>query len=123
MEAESRRGKDLGRPSERRGVPTSGFGMPTGVEEAYRALVVAVVRKAAVDYAEGVRLSLKARCRVGSRRASTIAYRAASAKSFFSSGRCRSFCDIDGEYLMREIEGEVMDELKSETRAVFCFGG
>lgn len=123
MEAESRRGKDLGRPSERRGVPTSGFGMLTGVEEAYRALAVAVVREAAKDYAEGVRLSLKAKCRVGSRRASTIAYRAASAMSFFLSGRCRAFCDIDGEYLMREIEREVRDELKSAARAVSFFGG
>lgn len=57
MEEASRRGKELSRPWGGRSPATSGFGLLTGVEEAYRALAVEVVKAAVVDYAEGVRLS------------------------------------------------------------------
>lgn len=123
MEEASRRGKDLSRPSGGRSPATSGFGLLTGVEEAYRGLGVEVVKAAVVDYAEGVGLRLKRRRIVESRSYGETMYRAASAESFFKSGRSRLFCDIDGEYLMRVTERMVRDELKSETRAVSCFGG
>lgn len=123
MEEASRRGKDLSRPWGDRSPATSGFGLLTGVEEAYRALAVEVVKAAVVDYAEGVRLRLKRRRMVESRSHGATMYRAATAERFFTSGRSRLFCDIDGEYLMREIEKGVEDELKRAARAVSCFGG
>ena len=99
------------------------IGMLTGVEEAYRALAVEVVKAAVVDYAEGVRLRLKRRRRVESRSHGATMYRATTAERFFTSGRSRLFCDIDGGYLMRETERMVRNEYKSEARAVSCFGG
>ena len=104
MEEASRRGKDLSRPWGGRSPATSGFGMLTGVEEAYRALAVEVVK-------------------VESRSHGATMYRATTAERFFTSGRSRLFCDIDGEYLMRETERMVSDELKGEARAVSCSGG
>ena len=97
--------------------------MLTGVEEAYRALAVEVVKAAVVDYAEGVRLRLKRRRKVESRSHGATMYRATTAERFFTSGRSRLFCDIDGGYLMRETERMVRSEHKSETRAVPCLGG
>ena len=123
MEESSRRGKDLSRPWGDRSPATSGFGLLTGVEEAHRGLGVEVVKAAVVDYAEGVRLRLKRRRIVESRSHSATMYLAATAESFFKSGRSRIYCDIDGEYLMRETERMVRDELKREARAVPCFGG
>lgn len=114
MEEASRRGKDLSRPWGGRSPATSGFGLLTGVEEAYRALAVEVVKAAVVDYAEDVRLRLKRRRKVESRSHGATMYRATTAERFFTSGRSRIFCDIDGEYLMRETERMVRDELKGE---------
>lgn len=120
---EKKRGKHLSRPDERRGFATSGFGMLTGDEAAYRTLAVEVVRLAVADYAEGLRHRYKAQRRKGWLPAGWVLRRASTAESFFKSGRSRAFCDIDGEYLMRETERMVRDELKREPRAVSCFGG
>ena len=123
MDGDRRRGKDLRHASSRRAMPTSCFGMSTGTEERYRELEVEVVRLAVADYAEGLRHRHKVQRRKGWLPAGWVLHRASTAESFFKSGRSRAFCDIDGEYLMRETERMVRDELKSEARAVSCFGG
>nr|DAN44402.1 MAG TPA: hypothetical protein [Caudoviricetes sp.] len=123
MDGDRRRGKDLRYADGRHAAPTSCFGMSTGTEGCYRTMAVEVVRLAVADYAEGLRHRHKMQSRKSWVPAGRILHRAGTAESFFKSGRSRAFCDIDGEYLMRETERMVRDELKREPRAVSCFGG
>lgn len=117
MDEGSRRGKDLGKPQERRGPAVSGFGMTTGLEEYYAGLAVEVVRVAVEDYMDLLRLQKN--CARYSRWYYTKHRRELDrAKTFLQSNRCKMFCNVDGEYLMHLAERRVASELEGRASAV-----
>ena len=117
MDEGSRRGKDLAKPRERSGPAVSGFGMITGLEGCYVRLAVEVVRVAVEDYMDLLRLHMN-RARY-SRWYYTKHRRGLDrAKTFLQSNRCKRFCNIDGEYLMRLAERRVASESEGGASAV-----
>lgn len=117
MDEGSRRGKDLAKPQERRGPAVSGFGMTTGIEGCYARLAVEIVRVAVDDYMDLLRLYMN--CARYSRWYYTKHWRELDrAKAFLQSDRCKKFCDVDGEYLMRLAERMVASEPERGASAV-----
>ena len=117
MDEGSRRGKDLAKPRERSGPAVSGFGMITGLEGCHVRLAVEVVRVAVEDYIDLLRLHMN--CARYSRWYYTKHRRELDgAKTFLQSNRCKRFCNIDGEYLMRLAERRVASESEGGASAV-----
>lgn len=117
MDEGSRRGKDLAKPQERRGPAVSGFGMTTGREGCYARLAVEVVRVAVEDYMDLLRLYMN-RTRYSRWYYTKHRRELDRAKAFLQSNRCKKFCDVDGEYLMRLAERRVASEPERGASAV-----
>lgn len=110
MDEGSRRGKDLAKPRERRGPAVSGFGMTTGLEGCYARLAVD-------DYMDLLRLYMN-RARYSRWYYTKHRRELDRAKAFLQSNRCKKFCDVDGEYLMRLAERRVASEPERGASAV-----
>ena len=117
MDEGSRRGKDLAKPRERSGPAVSGFGMITGLEGCYVRLAVEVVRVAVEDYMDLLRLHMN-RARYSRWYYTRHRRELDRAKTFLQSNRCKRFCNIDGEYLMRLAERRVASESEGGASAV-----
>ena len=117
MDEGSRRGKDLAKPRERSGPAVSGFGMITGLEGCYVRLAVEVVRVAVEDYMDLLRLHMN-RARYSRWYYTKHRRELYRAKTFLQSNRCKKFCNVDGEYLMRLAERRVASESEGGTSAV-----
>lgn len=117
MDEGSRRGKDLAKPRERSGPAVSGFGMITGLEGCYVRLAVEVVRVAVEDYMDLLRLHMN-RARYSRWYYTKRRQELDRAKTFLQSNRCKRFCNIDGEYLMRLAERRVASESEGGASAV-----
>lgn len=117
MDGGSRRGKDLAKPQERRGPAVSGFGMTTGLEGCYVRLAVEIVRVAVEDYMDLLRLHMN-RARYSRWYYTKHRRELDMAKSFLQSNRCKRFCNVDGEYLMRLAERRVASESEGGASAV-----
>lgn len=117
MDEGSRRGKDLAKLRERSGPAVSGFGMITGLEGCYVRLAVEVVRVAVEDYMDLLRLHMN-RARYSRRYYTKHRRELDRAKTFLQSNRCKKFCNVDGEYLMRLAERRVASESEGGTSAV-----
>lgn len=117
MDEGSRRGKDLAKPRERSGPAVSGFGMITGLEGCYVRLAVGVVRVAVEDYMDLLRLHMN-RARYSRWYYTKHRRELDRAKTFLQSNRCKRFCNIDGEYLMRLAERRVASESEGGASAV-----
>lgn len=117
MDEGSRRGKDLAKPRERSGPAVSGFGMITGLEGCYVRLAVEVVRVAVEDYMDLLRLHMN-RARYSRWYYTKHRREFDRAKTFLQSNRCKRFCNIDGEYLMRLAERRVASEPEGGASAV-----
>lgn len=117
MDEGSRRGKDLAKPRERSGPAVSGFGMITGLEGCYVRLAVEVVRVAVEDYMDLLRLHMN-RARYSRWYYTKHRQELDRAKAFLQSNRCKRFCNIDGEYLMRLAERKVASESEGGASAV-----
>ena len=117
MDEGSRRGKDLAKPRERSGPAVSGFGMITGLEGCYVRLAVEVVRVAVEDYMDLLRLHMN-RARYSRWYYTKHRRELDRAKTFLQSNRCKKFCNVDGEYLMRLAERRVASESEGGASAV-----
>lgn len=117
MDEGSRRGKDLAKLRERSGPAVSGFGMITGLEGCYVRLAVEVVRVAVEDYMDLLRLHMN-RARYSRWYYTKHRRELDRAKTFLQSNRCKRFCNIDGEYLMRLAERRVASESEGGASAV-----